>query len=557
MALTTERSKWLLDEVKGFAISAGASATGAVAVFPVDVVKTRLQNQKNSAKVYANGWDCFKKIIKTEGPLRLYSGLFPYMLGQVPEKAMRLFVVNQVRGATHTSKWAQSLSKERRALLAEILAGTAAGTCQVAITNPMEVLKVRMQVYNQGTAQSKPSMIALGREIGFRGMYKGASACLWRDVPFSGIYFPVYYASKATFSGGGSPHTLSGWEVLLSATFAGAIAAGVVTPADVVKTRMQAANQKVGMFQTFTGIVKNEGQSALWKGLLPRVFRSAPQYGVMLLAYEVLQRTFLPAPEHLNEPQAEMRVIEDRWQIMRQWEPPNSFVNTNIRKVSVGGMGNIWGIGTNSNVYKWTGFSWSKVEGEVLDYISVGADGAVCGVKDGVGVRLNPWTMKFYPIIDSPRLKSISVGNSAKIWGVGESGYPYKYRVDGRWKQRGTRKIHRISVGADGAVWAIEEGTYDILRWKSDINEWEVINPPSNSKPKSLSTCSRSNVLVIERNSDAWTWVDQINQDGGVWQQVSSESVSDPDFSTLIKLDEHLTKLIYSKYDKILGVGGG
>jgi hypothetical protein len=99
---------------------------------------------------------------------------------------------------------------------------------------------------------------------------------------------------------------------------------------------------------------------------MPRVVRSAPQYGVMLLAYEILQRTFLPDRAHIVEPEAEMRVIEDRWQIMKQWEPPKTFVDTHIRKVSVGGMGNIWGLDAFRNVYKWTGFSWRKLEANFI-----------------------------------------------------------------------------------------------------------------------------------------------------------------------------------------------
>ena len=38
------------------------------------------------------------------------------------------------------------------------------------------------------------------RELGIMGLYRGASACLLRDIPFSGIYFPAYAAAKV-------PHT--------------------------------------------------------------------------------------------------------------------------------------------------------------------------------------------------------------------------------------------------------------------------------------------------------------------------------------------------------------
>jgi solute carrier family 25 aspartate/glutamate transporter 12/13 len=51
---------------------------GACCTFPLDMVKTRLQNQKSlpgEAKMYNNAIDCFKKIIAKEGIRGLYRGL--------------------------------------------------------------------------------------------------------------------------------------------------------------------------------------------------------------------------------------------------------------------------------------------------------------------------------------------------------------------------------------------------------------------------------------------------------------------------------------------------
>jgi len=71
------------------------SATGAAFVYPIDLVKTRMQNQRSvlaSELVYKNSWDCFKKVIKNEGPRGLYRGLVPQLVGVSPEKAIKLTV---------------------------------------------------------------------------------------------------------------------------------------------------------------------------------------------------------------------------------------------------------------------------------------------------------------------------------------------------------------------------------------------------------------------------------------------------------------------------------
>lgn len=71
-------------------------AVGASAVYPIDLVKTRMQNQRTGSFIgelmYRNSFDCFKKVIRHEGVFGLYRGLLPQLMGVAPEKAIKLTV---------------------------------------------------------------------------------------------------------------------------------------------------------------------------------------------------------------------------------------------------------------------------------------------------------------------------------------------------------------------------------------------------------------------------------------------------------------------------------
>lgn len=72
-------------------------AVGATAVYPIDLVKTRMQNQRSGSFVgelmYRNSIDCCKKVIRHEGFFGLYRGLVPQLMGVAPEKAIKLTVI--------------------------------------------------------------------------------------------------------------------------------------------------------------------------------------------------------------------------------------------------------------------------------------------------------------------------------------------------------------------------------------------------------------------------------------------------------------------------------
>ncbi|RKP21181.1 mitochondrial carrier [Rozella allomycis CSF55] len=313
----------ILKSAHSFFLGSIAGAIGATIVYPIDLVKTRMQNQrsiKGAEVLYRNSLDCFFKVVKNEGPLGLYRGLGPQLVGVAPEKAIKLTMNDFMRSILKKDDGSISL-------LAEIISGGTAGASQVIFTNPLEIVKIRLQVQGElakSQGISRQGAIKIVRQLGFRGLYKGASACLLRDIPFSAIYFPAYSNIKRKiFKEGNEGKKLSPIELLVSGALAGMPAAYLATPADVIKTRIQVEARKgqqvyTGIRDAIQKILNEEGLKAFFKGGPARVLRSSPQFGFTLLSYEILQRLLPIHKEHktivseqqLNSPFAYQRAIQ-------------------------------------------------------------------------------------------------------------------------------------------------------------------------------------------------------------------------------------------------------
>ncbi|RKO89326.1 mitochondrial carrier domain-containing protein, partial [Blyttiomyces helicus] len=190
-----------------FALGAVAGGIGATVVYPIDLMKTRLQNQRTppasapshlpTQKPYKNGIDCLRQVVRHEGLRGLYSGLLPQLVGVAPEKAIKLCVNDFVRRN-------MADDRGRLAFWQEAVAGASAGASQVLFTNPLEIVKIRLQVQGEAAKSAvaqvpKQSAMYIVRQLGIFGLYRGVGACLLRDIPFSAIYFPTYAHLKKDF----------------------------------------------------------------------------------------------------------------------------------------------------------------------------------------------------------------------------------------------------------------------------------------------------------------------------------------------------------------------
>lgn len=165
-------------------------------------------------------------------------------------------------------------------------------------------MKIRLQVQGEvaKTVEGVPRRSAMWivKNLGLVGLYKGASACLLRDVPFSAIYFPTYNHLKRDLFGESPTKKLGILQLLTAGAIAGMPAAYLTTPCDVIKTRLQVEARKgetkyTSLRHCAKTVYAEEGFRAFFKGGPARILRSSPQFGFTLAAYEVLQKA-LPMP---------------------------------------------------------------------------------------------------------------------------------------------------------------------------------------------------------------------------------------------------------------------
>lgn len=275
------------DGVKNFVAGGISGGIGVTVVYPIDLVKTRLQNQITAIgkkQKYKGALDCFFQTIKREGFKGLYKGLRPQLLGVAPEKAIKLTVNDTIK-----SFYPKTLTNQDIIGL-NIISGSVAGLSQVIVTNPLEMTKIQLQIHGETYSKKSLSLAHVIKKLGIKGLYRGSRACMMRDIPFSGIYFPLYSYLRNKLM---IDNKVTTFNQILVGTVSGICASSITTPADVIKTRLQIHSEKYkGIKDCYFKMVKNEGYRGLFKGVVPRVSRSAPQFGITLYFYEMLKENF-------------------------------------------------------------------------------------------------------------------------------------------------------------------------------------------------------------------------------------------------------------------------
>ncbi|KAL8707641.1 MAG: hypothetical protein Q9220_007379 [cf. Caloplaca sp. 1 TL-2023] len=265
------------------ALLAGAVAgtTVDLSLYPIDTLKTRLQS---SPGFYASG-----------GFRGVYAGVGSAIVGSAPGAAL-FFVTyeeikSQLRSYAGREEGIDGSRNGRAEAVEHMLAASAGEIAACAVRVPTEVVKQRAQA-----AQHPSSMAALRfilaqrRVIGISGvwreMYRGWGITVMREVPFTAIQFPLWEGMKSWRRREAGQSQVSAAESGLFGSIAGAVAAGLTTPLDVLKTRMMLAKERQAAIPLFMQIWKESGPSAFIAGIGPRIMWISAGGAVFLGTYQ-------------------------------------------------------------------------------------------------------------------------------------------------------------------------------------------------------------------------------------------------------------------------------
>ncbi|KAG8753345.1 Mitochondrial succinate-fumarate transporter [Serendipita sp. 396] len=187
-----------------------------------------------------------------------------------------------------------------------IIAGGIAGMSEALACQPLDTIKVRMQLSRSGRAPgTKPrGFLATGAQIVQRetplALYKGLGAVLSGIIPKMAIRFASFETYKGYLRDKSTGKTSTGM-VFLAGLGAGVTeAVAVVTPMEVVKIRLQAQSHSLAdpletpryrnaAHAVYT-IVREEGASALYRGVSLTALRQATNQGANFTAYQELKK---------------------------------------------------------------------------------------------------------------------------------------------------------------------------------------------------------------------------------------------------------------------------
>lgn len=300
---------------------------GCVVTCPLDLVKTRLQSDGYKAYLHTHSPSTAKfiynsilspfkilgNVYRTEGFRALFKGLGPGLIGSVPARSINFFTYGLTKDL-YSKTFNDGKENAKVHLLAAASAGITTSTC----TNPIWLVKTRLQLDKGKTASDKiyknswDCITKIVKNEGVQGLYKGLSASYLGSVEgvlqwilYEQIKLVLENSERKSNDHGDGADTLKKWAMRSGGAGIAKFVASMVTyPHEVVRTRLRQQPVLVdgvpkyrGLFQTFALVFREEGIRSMYGGLTAHLLRTVPNSIIMFGTWEVMTQILSKASE--------------------------------------------------------------------------------------------------------------------------------------------------------------------------------------------------------------------------------------------------------------------
>lgn len=305
-------------------------------LYPLDTIKTRLQKARDHTAPQA------ARLSLRQTVRGIYAGLPSVLFGSAPSAASFFIVYDGVKRTLLPSSPDSAPASRTHVFFTHSIASSLGEIAACAVRVPTEVIKQRAQagLFGGSSLLALKDILALrhapvsttipaagtnaiipsptgSNPIGpvkrgygqvFRELYRGAGITIAREIPFTVLQFTMWESMKERYaqqhlrqkdagSGLVKQDQIPASTSAMFGSVAGAIAAGLTTPLDVIKTRVMLARRGDGgsdapirVKEIVRGIAQ-EGFGAFWRGIGPRVAWIGIGGAVFLGSYQLAWNT--------------------------------------------------------------------------------------------------------------------------------------------------------------------------------------------------------------------------------------------------------------------------
>ena len=222
--------------------------------------------------------------VKTLGFFALYYGLTPTLLGSIPKAGLRFGLFS----------WFSNMLRDDDGILSIemcFVAGCAAGVVEaLLVVAPVETIKTKCIQLDMPFWEGLKEIVQLE---GIGGVYTGWLATVVKQSSNHGLRFVWYSEYKRMVTHDGQ-YALTPTMALFGGMTAGTFAALANQPADVIKTRMQGVRAEyTSTWDCIRKTFASEGVAGFYTGIVPRLSRVIPGQGILFLSYEMIVAALL------------------------------------------------------------------------------------------------------------------------------------------------------------------------------------------------------------------------------------------------------------------------